>query len=490
MRTPRSTLLYHLGVILACISFAIPLLGYIVIGSTMRYNGDDYCYASVLTKYGFWKAQWVSYTQSPPYNGNRYSLTLFSDLGGILGPYMSAVWPGLVIVIWLAGMIFVIRRIVQYNGLPIHHWETLLLAEALIFFTLYMAPSLSQILYWRSGMLPYLAPLVANTFLVGVIIQQAHSIRLPPFGLVLTGFLALLAGGFSEAATALQLGYLSLLGIGILIITRSKGRKTHLLRPVIVAWVASLVAFLLLAISPSNATILVKSSRPDLLTFMSISIKSALSFAYGSITSLPLPTAILFFFSTGAAWLINSRTGGSLRLTFVQWLKFVSLIVLICILLVICSVAPSAYIQSAYPELRALITPRFIMVLAIVAVGGLTGSLLYQKISLPQNKFQLFNVGVAISLAILSLYPIYGARNFYRDFPRYQRWVSFWDARDREIRWLRQNDIMNVEVVKIDHIIPSVSDLSEDPRFWYNVCAAGYYGTLTITADKPGWDTP
>jgi len=40
----------------------------------------------------------------------------------------------------------------------------------------------------------------------------------------------------------------------------------------------------------------------------------------------------------------------------------------------------------------------------------------------------------------------------------------------------------------IDHIIPSVSDLTDGPAFWYNVYAAGSCGAGSITADLLGWD--
>lgn len=42
-------------VILGCVAFAIPLLGFVYNGSFMRYNGDDYCYAASLGQYGFLK---------------------------------------------------------------------------------------------------------------------------------------------------------------------------------------------------------------------------------------------------------------------------------------------------------------------------------------------------------------------------------------------------------------------------------------------------
>jgi hypothetical protein len=480
-----------LGALWGCLSIAVPLVGYMINGSAMRYSGDDYCYASVLAKLGFWKAQAVSYSQPQAYNGNRYSLTLFSDISSLFGTKMGGALPLLAIMLWSVGIFLVIRNLVNSSRINLHWLETLFLGEVLVFFVLYMAPSLPQILYWRSGMLPYLAPLVANTFLVFFLIYFSHVKGRAIPGMLLIGLTSLLAGGFSEAATVVQLGYITFMLIGMLLLWKSKVVwLPHALRSVLVAWLFSLVAFLLLAFSPANLNYLNSLPRPFFLSFISITVNSGITFLKVSVTSVSLPSLILFIFSMAFSWLIFTNQGGLVKLSPLQWSKTSFVLAIMSMVLITSCMAPSAYIQSSYPELRTLVVARFIMVLALALEGGVTGLLIANTLRFSPKVAQTFRIGVVALLILLSIFPIYAARDIYSEIPKYQRWASFWDTRDEVIRLASQNNVNNVQVMKLDHIIPNVSELSEDPRYWYNMCASWYYGVQSIRADLPGWDAP
>ena len=130
------TRLVSFGLGLLCLAFAIPMAAYTYMGSFMRIIGDDYCYAAILRQFGFWMTQWQSYVAIIGYNGNRYSLNLFSALVGLFGPKANAVLPGLALLVWLAGLVWAWRngtRLANLRTLPLS-W--LLAAEALVFFTL------------------------------------------------------------------------------------------------------------------------------------------------------------------------------------------------------------------------------------------------------------------------------------------------------------------------------------------------------------------
>jgi len=68
------------------------------------------------------------------------------------------------------------------------------------------------------------------------------------------------------------------------------------------------------------------------------------------------------------------------------------------------------------------------------------------------------------------------------------KWSSLWDRRHRVLQATHQDGVKDINVMALDHIIPDVSDLSPDAGFWYNVCAASYYGLSSIKADQAGWD--
>ena len=404
---------------------------------------------------------------------------------------MNGVLPGLVILVWLLGIGFTLHWLARFAGISMRGMEIVFVAELLVFFTLYQAPNLPQNLYWRSGLLPYLTPIITNTFLIGMILKGVQSKTYNYLNLGIIILLAFVSGGFSETATALQVGYLTLLLIGILpALLRRFEWASRLVQIVSAALISSIAAVVVLAVSPSNAERLMKSARPDFFTFIAISLASAKSFIVESLTSLPLPSGVLFIFSIGISWIICSRMGRLLRLNKPQWVIMIVLIPLITFGLITCSTAPSAYAQSAYPELRALIPARFLMVLSIMVSGSLLGLIAHQFLKVSQKKFLFARFSVLLILGIFCIYPVYASRNIYRDTAKYQRWAIFWDERDQEIRKAKQNNIMDVEMIKIDHIIPGVGDLSEDPKYWYNVCAAGYYGIHSISANKPGWDLP
>jgi hypothetical protein len=324
----KSARFLRICVILGCLTFAVPLIGYMINGSAMRFSGDDYCYASVLQKSGFWKAQWLSYTQPQAYNGNRYALTLFSGISGLFGPVMNGVLPTLVIVVWLIGMIYATRNIAHITRISIYLLEIFLLAEAIIFFTLYTAPSIAQILYWRSGMLPYLAPLAANMYLIGVILNITQKQKFKLWKLVGIGLPALLAGGFSEAAAVFQTGLLAFMLIGaFFIVDISVEIKRDLIYIISVALGFSLVACLLLAFSPANLAYLSKITRPDLFSAALISLHSGVSFVIGSLTSFPLPNSILLIFSWAVFMLIHVRNEWPYSFSLTRWMRNVVLVI-------------------------------------------------------------------------------------------------------------------------------------------------------------------
>jgi len=481
-----STILLAFG----CITFTVALVGYTKIGSFMRYSGDDYCYGAILRQHGFWKTQWHSYTNPMPYHGNRYSLTFVSGLSGLFAPAFNGILPGLAITLWVLGLVWVINSGGRLLTLRLRRLEVFLSAEILAFFTLNQAPDLSQSLYWRSGMLPYLAPLIVNTFLIGFMLKQLQGDQLSLHTLGFTIILAIFAGGFSETAAALQAGFLisALLGTWFY---KKRGAewssRTILLLGA--ALIGTMFAMLALFISPSiQARQMDLPTPPDLMTLVRMSIHSAYIFTHSSVKRLFLSNFIIFASFLAISFQINARDRSSLSFRGFRFVGGLLLVPTVCFLLIVCCAAPSAYAQSSYPELRALITARFVMVVAAAVFGGLTGRGACQLLKRADRNSGPMLLATAILLGLMSIYPLFTAQNTLAEVPTYRKWATFWDARDKEIRTTERGGINHIEVVKIDHIIPRVGDLSPDPDYWYNNCAEIFYEMLSISANKLGWD--
>ena len=89
---------------------------------------------------------------------------------------------------------------------------------------------------------------------------------------------------------------------------------------------------------------------------------------------------------------------------------------------------------------------------------------------------------------LIGMYPIRAAIQTYSGARHFQKWADLWDIRDANIRDAKSQNVMNVDVMHLDKVIKWVGELSADPGFWYNICAADYYGVDTISATISVWD--
>jgi Family of unknown function (DUF6056) len=296
----------------------------------------------------------------------------------------------------------------------------------------------------------------------------------------------------------MQAGYLTLSLVAIWV-GRKKGaawsnKTTTLL--ISSVWIATLLALLFLVISPSIKYRLDKAPHPGLINFVLLSVRGAAKFILESIKGLPVPTTFSFLAFFALPYIIAPNQASLKPLLTRRYLTLVALIATTCYILIVCSIAPSGYAQSSYPELRALILARFVMVTTIALIGVLTGQKAREWLAFSRNRATSLstspnlwvNLAVIALLGMICVYPLYAARNIYSEIPRYHKWATFWDERDRFIRQARQNGILDIEVIQIDHIIPDVGDLSDNPEYWYNNCAAEYYAVHSITANQPGWN--
>ena len=476
-------------VILGCVLFAVPLIGYAYNGSLMRLSGDDYCYAASLTMYGFWKTQWYSYLHAMPYHGDRYSLTFFSSVSNLLGPYANAVLPGLVLLLWLIGCGLVIFSFAAIAHHGLYKLEALCLSEAFVFLTFYQDPNLAQTLYWRSGMLPYTASLVVITFLLALILRKGLLQRINGWAMGLALGLALIAGGFSETGVSLQAGILIVLA-GALVYSylATKEWKVQLAKITAAAFAGCLVAGVTLAVSPSIHHFLVEPFTIYKVT-NSIRLASLASWAFmtQSLKGLPIPnfvTFLTFGIVSILSSLRNPRNQINLRHYF---LTGPVCAILTCFFLVALCMLPNELARTLYPDPRVLITARAVLVATVAACGYLVGrGVTYFIQTIPQKRFlQVLSIVVLVPVYF---YPLHAVPSILSPTPIYYKWSTLWDQRHRDILAAKRNGIAEVHVMKLKNILPGIGDLSPDPSYWYNRCAAEYYGVQTIIADQPGWN--
>ena len=477
---------------LLCLTFSIPLIGYILMGTHIRSSGDDYCYGMVLTQHGFWNAQIYSYLHETVYHSNRYSLTLLIHLSELMGPRGAAVYPGLAVVGGVAGLALTFIGLAKWANFQVVQIEAVLYAEAIVFFSLYQAPLLQQILYWRAAMLGYLAPIVLNAFLFAFFFGIIRSDKFSWASAIFALLIALLAGGCTETGTVVQ--FLIWIVVGLILVWKRWRRAidpisaSHGLWMVAFILLGTILSALLLALSPNSLRLMsLRAHKPDLIVVGRDSIRYSLLFIKGIITGIPLPNLVnlVLFMILG---FIRPYPAKMQEMSFRSFFLNILLAYFLGFGMIVASIVPIVLTQGGYPSQRVLFIPSVIVVLAVSFTGWSVGRILYSFLSTRIKRMPTMLTISVIIVGIIGFYPIYASRNIVADWPKYKKWSQLWDQRDQEIRAAKARGIVDIEVMELDHIIPDVAELNGNPASWYNGCAAGYYGLRSIKADLPGWD--
>jgi hypothetical protein len=148
------------------------------------------------------------------------------------------------------------------------------------------------------------------------------------------------------------------------------------------------------------------------------------------------------------------------------------LLLFLTYLFIAASFAPSVYGQS-YPVPRARFIARVLMTVALLAEGGLLGTLVAQKPAY-LRRFARF------ALLILALYPLRTAQRVSAEIPVYQQRAAAWDLRESEIRALKKDGERDLVVRFLSK--ERIQDLGDRAGFRLNRCASVLYGVESIIA--------
>ena len=478
---------YDLALIGLTLAFAAPLAAFAVTGLNMRYSGDDYCYAGLFRQQGLLQTIWNTYTGPSPFHGNRVSLTISSGIADTIGPTASAVLPALALLLWLVGLVLLLREIATAGGIRLKTLEPILAGEALMLVTLLITPQLVQSLYWRSGMFPYLMPLVIYPYIAAIMVREARGTRASTLSSVGIFVLSLFAGAFSETAATVQMSLLVIFGIAVVFLARRRELGGRSMASLIGTSAAgTTLAIAILALAPSNESRLATLDQAEsLLELLRLSLYHGYLYTRSVFPQQFVPAMTLFAVSFWLAAHIARRTGYGLVTSRREALLGIALAGVVSLVVILACMLPSAYAQSSYPVGRALILTAFAVALAVGAAGAILGSLLAAQ---PRRYEKTALRVAAAAAAVAGAYALTGTISTLNDLDRYQRWARFWDERHSHILSERRAGAGEIEVVLIDHIVPDVAELAPDPNFFYNNCAEWYYDIQSLAANQPGWD--
>jgi hypothetical protein len=476
---------------LLLISFLLPLSALAYIGFFTRYMADDYCYAANVQEQGFIKAQTSIYTG---FTG-RFSFSFAASAAPILGPSIVPFLPLITLTCWLAVSLWAIYQIALIKLWPRPLLASLIIAELIIFATLNATHHIVQSLYWQTGMLNYVPPLILLTAYVGII---CYRLRRPTQNrtafislIVASAALPFFAGGFTEAFMLLQAGGLSL-AVALCWKYVSDSIKRAVLPLLIAGLVGSLLALCIVVAAPGNS---VRQSffpaPPNLFTLTGLSVYNAAGFIAYTIYLSPLTTlltvtlpALFGYHLSSTGFSRHSKPGPERDLRLLVLLPAIGFT-----LIFLCTV-PAIYGTSGFLPERARLIPQFVFVCTAVCWGYLVGVALSERLAVYKRyaSWPLAVCSIAVT-ALLILSPLAAARRSFALAARASAGASMWDQMDREVRAARARGEMNVVVPAVPDVESRLGahrtelQLEQDASNWKNRCAARYYGVNSIRAE-------
>jgi hypothetical protein len=469
---------------LAVAALSAALLLYAYLGFYTRYFGDDYCTAHVLREVGFIESQrhwYVGWT-------GRFSFTFAVTAAELLGPAVAQVLPALSLLLWLAAGAWAVYQLAA--GRRRHPFrDSLLLAELGVFATLNHVPNLAQSLYWQTGSLTYVAPLILLTVYAGLVVRALRRAGGGGAGwpLAAAAFaLTFVAGGFSDSYAVLQVGALALV-LAMCLWLLPAGQRRVALRLIAAGLAGALVALVVVALSPGNGVRKESfSPPPTLFSAVRLSLLYSAQFAYVSVMRAPLTT--LAMLAGGALVGLQTQNGAGRPGGGRLW-RLLALLPFAAFAFVLMCSAPAAYVMATPLPDRAFIIPRFMLVCTVVCWAYLAGTALRRFFPEGQSAPTILKAAVGALTLLLMLAPAAAARRTLALIPRARANALDWDRAEREIRAARERGEADVTVRAAEDLEMGLGaagpdlNLERDPASWKNKCAASYYGIRSLRAE-------
>jgi Family of unknown function (DUF6056) len=457
---------------------AIPLVLYGYLGTFSRPIADDYCSAVVFRNEGFWGTQKLIYLT---WSGRFSSTALIAAANGV-GRHLVLFLPGILMICWLAATSWSIRETLRALSWRCDPLSIVAMSELIVLAALASAPDLGQSLYWQTGALTYLTPVILWTLYCGAVASTIRQSARPSVRLRNTlplFVLALLAAGTSETAAAEQI--IAFTAFTVLVI-HSKLRTASLPRLVWVGLAGSVVGTVAVACSPGNfvrEAVLRQQNGGPLPSFIILGVAVA-------------RTAILAMDLVRRTWLLILST--SLILApqlFVNCpvenrrgaLRLAGYVLATSLVVIVISALPAVFALGVPPPDRSLFLGNWILLCSSVLVVLATVA---QVLSFHGcAKQPLRGVLVGLGLAGILLFVTAVGSRINHSASGLRRQASAWDSRDAYIRNERTRGNVNVVLTPLENYWPSINSAplesaGADPGAWVNKCLADYYSINTV----------
>jgi hypothetical protein len=418
------------------------LLVHVWMGFFSRYIADDFEFANAARGLGLVGAftQWYS-----SWSG-RFSATLLLTLLGRCGPAVAPFVPVSIVLLWICAASLAVRRLWP-DAQPV---AGLALAISFVYGCLEL-PDLFQSLFWQSGAITYALPLVILTFaLARILTERTGRWRIYGEPAVLSFF----AAGFSEIAA------LSMVAFSVIAAIFASGR---LRRCACFSLSGAILALLIIAAAPGNGARRAHFSPPPLAEQISLTVKSTIAF----LTDIPARSGLGIIVIALTAILAGT---GSRDVRMLRRAALATLVTAVAS----AAVAHFAPIHVGYgvPSARALITPHFFILCAVVAVGLLIGA--------SQRSARLEAVLWSALVVAVAAGPLLAAKRNAELVPSSRAFAARWDNIEHKMLTSKGKDVR----VRAPADVGGLFFISDDPSFWTNRSMARYYGVRSLASSS------
>ncbi|MBV6449738.1 MAG: hypothetical protein MHPDNHAH_00451 [Anaerolineales bacterium] len=472
------TVLFFLGALSAC----VPLAVYAYLGTFSRYLADDYCASTYL-----YSSQNIVEATLRAYSlwGNSYSRLMFSqliELGGVNGIRAMA---GVELFLWALLLAWMFAEAAKLLHVRIGAFGYVWLACMTIALSLYQTSALYQILFWRTGLIPYSLPLLwfigIGIFFLRYLQKPYAKPRAVRAGIIFV-VLVFFAGGLSETTSGMLVGMM-FVAVALAWWTKPLHQRRDALTLLTAGLITAIIAISITAASPgtSNRLDRIMRSSPiynpielagDVMLYTSQFLFETIK-SYPSLILVALAISFCVMFLTLST---RDQNGSHIPTSYLRWAL---LIVPVVVFIVIgFSYAPSAFVRT-FPAARARYASHFILTLGLLIEGGVLGILAARMGVFAKQNWS--RVAVALLLVGLIIHPLRSAPRVYLLHYEYEKFATQWDVRDAQIREAVANGETDLIVVQLD-APGGVGEYKNNPKDWINRCVARFYGLNSIVA--------
>jgi hypothetical protein len=351
-------------------------------------------------------------------------------------------------------------------------------------------PNLYQSLFWQTGSLTYVAPLIFASLFLGLLFRsvgQSNSKQYSLVTLAIGALLTFIAGGFSEMYVTMQT-VMIVIALVWLYILNLRQKHPHLVSLLFAGLVGSIIAMIVIVIAPGNTVRLAAQPEPPgVIEIVLLSLRFGLHFIGKSVLLHPVPAAIsvLIPFSLGA-WKENRVLQGDMgNFDYDGRIKriFLWIAPVAAYIIMVSAMMPSAYGISAYPPDRSLSVPQFGFTL-IVMIWGYFAGVMIKGLAWYQRWNQRFvSTLLVVMIGILLVAgPLYLSYRIAKQIPSAQSFAAEWDERDKYVYSTIESGESEVVLATLGRI-GDLPDIRESSDHWINKCFASYYGLVAVTSE-------